>query len=110
MRRTVLAVALLLTAVPAFARLPKTVVPSHYAIAITPDLAAETFAGDETIDVDVKAPTDTIVLNAVGLELTNVTVGGRTATVTADDAAQTVTLKLAEPVVGETKISDHFTG
>src|ERR1051325_9019880 len=110
MRRTLLAVALLLAAIPAFARLPKNVVPSHYALTIATDLANETFTGDETIDVDVKEATDTIVLNAVALTLTDVTVNGKPATVTADDAAQTVTLKLAAPLApGKATIRDHFT-
>ena len=109
MRRTVLAVALLLAAIPAFARLPKSVVPSHYALTITPDLANETFAGDETIEVEVKEPVDTIVLNAVALDLTNVTINGQPATVTVDAPAQTVTLKVAAPLaVGKATIRDHF--
>src|SRR5205823_13019847 len=109
MRRTVLAVALLLAAIPAFARLPKSVVPSHYALTITPDLANETFAGDETIEVEVKEPVDTIVLNAVALDLTNVTINGQPATVTVDAPAQTVTLKVAAPLpVATATIRDHF--
>src|SRR6266550_3526507 len=98
MRRIVLAAALLLAAIPAAARLPKSVVPSHYTLSITPDLANETFAGEETIDVDVKEPVDAIVLNAVEMELTDVTVtaSGKTfkPAVVFDAAAQTVTLKL----------------
>jgi aminopeptidase N len=109
MRRTVLAVALLLSALPLFARLPKSVVPSHYVLNIATDLANETFAGDEIIDVDVKEATDTIVLNAVALTLTDVTVNGKPATVTVDEAGQTVTLKLAAPVAaGKATIRDHF--
>src|SRR5213592_3441567 len=111
MRRMVLAVALFLSAIPAAARLPKSVVPSHYALTITPDLANETFAGDETIDVDVKEPVDAIVLNAVDLELSNVTVNGHAATVAVDAAAQTVTLKLDAPLpVGKASIRGHFSG
>src|ERR1051326_6626037 len=109
MRRILLAAALVLSATAAFARLPTNVVPSHYTLTITPDLANETFAGDETIDINIKTPTDTIVLNGVGLDLTDVTVGGHAAAVTRDDAAQTVTLKLSEPVAGATTIKDHFT-
>src|SRR5437588_11325891 len=110
MRRTVLAV-ILLSAIPAFARLPRSVVPSHYTLSITPDLANATFAGDETIDVDVKEPVDTIVLNAVGLDLSNVSVDGHPATVTVDAPAQTVTLKLDAPLAaGKATIRNHFSG
>ena len=38
------------------ARLPQSVVPSHYAISIEPNFANDTFSGEETIDVDVKEP------------------------------------------------------
>src|SRR5436190_3758986 len=116
MRRPVLAVALLLSALPLVAaRLPKSVVPSHYTLAITPDLGNETFSGDETIDVDVKEPLDAITLHAVGLDLTNVTVdaGGKSlpATVTVDGPNQTITLKLGATLPpGAATIRDHFAG
>jgi aminopeptidase N len=111
MRRIVLAVAFLLSAIPAFARLPKSVVPSRYSLAITPDLANEVFMGEETIDVNVKEPVDAIVLNAVDLELRDVTVNGQPATVSVDAAAQTVTLKLDAPLpLGKATIRDRFFG
>src|SRR5947209_20369238 len=99
MKRIAVAVILLLSAATlAAARLPKSVVPSHYALSIAPDLANETFSGQETIDVDVKEPVDTIVLNAVEMELTEVSVtgGGKTfpATVTVNTADQTVALEI----------------
>src|SRR2546430_1211816 len=101
MRRIVLAVALLLSSFPLLAaRLPKSVVPTHYAFGIVPDLAKETFTGDEVIDIEIKEPVDAITLHAVDLTLTDVTVtsGGKTLTptVTTDAANQTVTLKFAQ--------------
>src|SRR6266480_773530 len=114
MRRPVLAVAFLLSALPLVAaRLPKSVVPSHYTLAITPDLANETFTGEETIDIDVKEPVDAITLHAVEMELTNVTVtaGDRTlpATVTVDVPNQTVTLTLGATLPpGKAAIHDRF--
>ena len=46
--RYLLAAALVLIALPAAAaRLPKSVVPSHYTLLIAPDLNNETFTGDE---------------------------------------------------------------
>jgi aminopeptidase N/puromycin-sensitive aminopeptidase len=111
MRRAIVAAALLLSAIPAFARLPKSVVPSHYVLTITPDLANETFVGDETIDVDVKEAVGAIVLNAVALDLTNVTINGHPATVTVDAPAQTVTLRPEGTVAaGKATIRDHFSG
>jgi aminopeptidase N len=102
MRRSPVAVALfILLAIPAAAaRLPKSVVPSHYALTFDVDLANEIFRGEETIDVEVKDPVDAITLHAVEMELSDVRInaGGRTLTPTIsfDDANQTVTFKLGE--------------
>jgi aminopeptidase N len=75
MRRFLTAAALFLAALPlAAARLPKSVIPDHYAISITPDLVTEKFSGQETIDVDVKEPIDTITLNSADLETHDVVV------------------------------------
>src|SRR5512135_1810986 len=94
-------------------RLPQAVIPTHYAIRITPDLANETFSGTETIDVDV-SDVDSITLHSVDLTLKDVEVvqklettgggsntsgvAGMTATVTADPENETVTLKLPQPL------------
>ena len=65
MRRVVLAAFTVLLAAPVLAqRLPQNVIPSSYALRFTPDLAAEKFAGEETIRVAIKEPTSSIVLNA----------------------------------------------
>ena len=75
MRRTLVAAAFLLAALPlAAARLPQSVIPDHYAITITPDLSAERFSGRETIDVDIREPVDTITLNSAEMELQDVIV------------------------------------
>jgi puromycin-sensitive aminopeptidase len=52
-------------------RLPRTVVPSRYDLRLEPDLANATFDGTVAITVDVKEATDTIVLNAIELEVTS---------------------------------------
>src|SRR5436190_8971839 len=97
-------IVLTLAAAPLFAatRLPQTVIPDRYTIRIEPDLAAETFRGEETIDVDVKEPVDSITVHSVELDLHDVTVSAagrqRPATVTADSANETVTLKTAESI------------
>jgi aminopeptidase N len=49
-------------------RLPGGVRPEHYSLTIAPDLKAATFAGSETIDVVLDAPTTTITLNAAEIE------------------------------------------
>ena len=50
-------------------RLPAGVVPRHYAIELSPDLGAATFAGSIAIDIDVTEPSGTIVLNAAELSI-----------------------------------------
>ena len=75
-----LAGALLVFACPLQAeRLPQTVRPEHYTLALMPDLKSATFTGVETIDVTLAEPTDHITLNAVELDLKSVTVtaGGK---------------------------------
>ncbi len=50
-------------------RLPKNVTPSRYEIRLVPDLAAFTFAGEESIAVTVREATGEIELNALELEI-----------------------------------------
>ena len=47
--------------------LPTGIAPLAYRIAVAPDLAMSRFAGTEEIDVVVKQPTDTLVVNATDL-------------------------------------------
>ena len=103
-------------AMPAMAqRLPAGIVPSHYTLTFTPDLASATFAGDEDIVVRVTGATSTIVLNALGLAITDVTVVQGTstsrATVAYDKDRQQATLSLDRPLAaGEAHVRSHFTG
>jgi aminopeptidase N len=55
-------------------RLPGTVVPEHYQLKFTPDLAHDSFAGDETIDVQVLQPVSAITLNAAEITITEASV------------------------------------
>src|SRR5262245_18786295 len=66
---------LLLLSTPAFAQsLSGDVIPSHYDIAVAPDLQAATFSGTERIVVSLKKPSSSIVLNAAEIEFGKVTV------------------------------------
>ncbi len=60
------AAALLLFAAPALVaqRLPNNVRPEHYTLRLTPDIDKATFSGEETIDVTLAQPADSITLNA----------------------------------------------
>lgn len=102
------AAALLFTvSTPALAQgqLPRTVVPVSYDITVTPNPKAfdaklkpsaeiMTFTGTETVQVDVKQPTRTIVLNAAELQISRATFDGKPATFVADPKSQQLTLTL----------------
>ncbi|CAN5165880.1 M1 family metallopeptidase [soil metagenome] len=58
-------------------KLPKHIVPEEYAIRITPDAKKLTFTGSETIKLDVREPTRTIVLNAAEITITTASLNGK---------------------------------
>ena len=77
-------------------QLPRTAVPHHDAITVTPHAERLTFDGHVAIDVDVTRPTNALVLNAADLSFAKATLTGKgaaplTAAVTADADAQTAT-------------------
>jgi aminopeptidase N/puromycin-sensitive aminopeptidase len=53
-------------------RLPGGLRPEHYSLALTPDLRAATFSGEETIDVILDAPSRSITLNAAEIKFLSV--------------------------------------
>jgi puromycin-sensitive aminopeptidase len=96
-------------------RLPRSVIPSHYAITLEPDLAAATFTASVVIDVEVHQPVMEIVLNAIELDIVSaeVVVGGRTMIpeVTLDVETERLTLGLDYSIpVGSASIRISFTG
>jgi aminopeptidase N len=80
------------------ARLPQSVIPRHYTMAIEVDLAKESFSGEETIDVDVREPVTSIVLHAVQLQIGKVSVAGMTASVGDGPAEEMIALNLPKPL------------
>src|ERR1700675_1151644 len=46
-------------------KLPKTVIPVHYAIELTPDLESLALPGVEIIDIEAREPTARLVLHVV---------------------------------------------
>ena len=56
LKKCVLTLLLILPAVTEAQRLPQDVVPDHYDLTFTPDLAQATFAGEETIQVKLLKP------------------------------------------------------
>ncbi len=82
-------------------KLPKTVIPSAYRIALKPDLTALTFTATEEVDITVARPTDTVMLNEIALAFKDVALKGEDgakATVTPDEKAQTATLHFPHPL------------
>ena len=75
-------------------KLPKIAVPSHYAIALAPDLQALTAAGSEVIDIDVREVTWRLQLNAADLAISDASIddGAQRAEVALDPRAETATL------------------
>jgi len=85
-----------------FARLPRTVVPHRYDIQLEPDLAASTFAGEETIDVTVCETAAEIVVNAADLTIRSAAIEGHgrrwAGSVEMDDATERAVLRFREPL------------
>jgi aminopeptidase N len=79
-------------------QLPRTAIPHHYAITVTPHASRLTFDGTVGIDLEVIKPTRKLVLNAADLKLASATLraaSGRTAVparISLDSEAQTATL------------------
>ena len=107
---------MLLLALPlSAARLGTAVIPDRYALRIAPDLAAETFAGDETIDLRLRQPASVIRLHALGLQLRNVTIRSGTETsamsVLFEPETETVALRAGRVIpAGPARLQLHFDG
>jgi aminopeptidase N len=81
----------------AFTQLPRTAVPRHYAIEVTPDAAQLRFSGKVAIDLDIVEATDKLVLNAKDMTIDSVSIRAakgapRSGTATMDGEAETATL------------------
>jgi aminopeptidase N len=78
-------------------QLPRTAIPHHYALTVTPHANQLTFGGTVTIDLEVIKPTRELTLNAADLSFSGVTLravnGGQTLTgnTSLDPHAQTAT-------------------
>lgn len=80
-------------------RLPAGVTPLAYDITVAPDATKLTFSGEETITVDVTAPTAVLTLNAADLEISSAVLDGAAqGTVKIDASSQTASFAFAQPV------------
>ncbi|MFS8138159.1 MAG: M1 family metallopeptidase, partial [Thermomonas sp.] len=105
--------------VKATSQLPANVRPSHYAIEVTPHADKMTFDGKVKIDLQVLAPTSTIVLQAVNMTFANsslVMTGGKggkpmAAKVSVDAENQTATFTFDKPLAaGSYALTTDYTG
>src|SRR5688572_5384556 len=88
-------------AVEATTQLPRNVRPTHYTIQVVPHADKLAFDGKVAIRVEVLAPTDRIVLNAVDMSFANAKLDPENGkvqkpTVTTDAQAQTATFTFKE--------------
>jgi aminopeptidase N len=96
----------------AFGRLPKNVVPIDYVISIVPDPIRLTLSGHESVALDFRQATDTIVFNSLNETLDHVQLDGRPVKRTvSDDKEQLTTVTLAKPAtVGRHTLSFSYRG
>src|SRR6266849_944187 len=97
-------------------KLPETVRPERYEIRLAPDLTACTFAGEETVFVNVREPVAEIVLNAVELPIQAVSIAstdGKTVpgTATVDEISERAVLSFPQTLTpGPWKLRLTFSG
>jgi aminopeptidase N len=95
-------------------KLPKEVVPTDYSVRIIPDVDKLTFAGTETVKLDVRAGVRQLVLNALELKVEAVSVDGKelpASAIKTDTKNELLTLALlSELPTGEHTLALRFTG
>src|SRR6266568_3255638 len=96
-------------------RLPLTVRPQHYSLTLTPDLKAATFAGAESIDVNLSAPVRTITLNSAEITFLSVSINAgrksQKAAVSLDKDKEKATLTFPEEVpAGKATLAIEYAG
>ena len=97
-------------------QLPRGVVPTHYAVEVAPHAERLAFDGKARINLDVRQPTDRIVLQALDLSFSHAALAaadGATLVprVTVDAEAQTATFAFDAPLApGRYTLSTDYTG
>ena len=95
-------------------KLPKEVVPTEYAIRIVSNLDNFTFAGSESVKLNVRSPVRQLVLNGLELKIEAASVDGKELPLPAiktDNQKELVTLTLpSELVAGDHALTLRFTG
>ncbi len=95
-------------------KLPKEVVPTEYAIRIVPNLDNFTFAGSESVKLNVRSPVHQLVLNGLELKIEAASVDGKELPLSAiktDNEKELLTLTLpSELAAGDHALALRFTG
>jgi puromycin-sensitive aminopeptidase len=98
-------------------RLPRSVLPVRYDLVLRPDLATAAFSGECTTTVEVMTETNTIVLNAVDLEIDGAWLDRADGTrlepelISVDDETERLTIELnAEAMPGTWHLHTRFRG
>ena len=95
-------------------KLPKEVVPNEYAIRIVPNLDNFTFAGSESVKLNVRSPVHQLVLNGLELKIEAASVDGKELplpAISTDNERELVTVTLpSELAAGEHALTIRFTG
>lgn len=93
-------------------RLPRTVIPTHYALRLEPDLETFTFDGLVTITIDVLEPTSQIILNTAEVEIVTARLGDVAITESSyDDQYERSTLTLETEVgSGQYELTIEYKG
>src|SRR5438132_14387397 len=87
-------------------KLPKQVVPTEYSIRIVPNIDNFTFAGSESVKLNVRSPVHQLVLNALELKVEAASVDGKELPLSAiktDNENELLTLTLPS----ELAVGDH---
>ena len=97
--------------------LPTNVKPAKYDITLEPDFSTFTFAGSETVRIEVLSPTTAITLNSIEIDIHScaVTPAGeaelQAQSISFDEDAETATFEFgAELPAGEATLAIEFTG
>src|SRR5947207_2623955 len=95
-------------------KLPKEVVPTEYSIRIVPNLDNFTFAGSETVKLNVRSPVHQLVVNGLELKIEAASVDGKelpVSAITVDNEMELLTLPLpSELAAGDHALTLRFTG
>ena len=93
-------------------RLPKNVVPLNYSVSIVPNPTKLTFTGSESVQLQFRSATATLVFNSVNETLHNVRLDGKPVkSVASDDTRQLTTVRLlAEAPTGPHTLSFSYQG